>query len=383
VVYEPVCHGLEHVPFNCGILSAALELANGCVTFVAEESHLALVREASSHEVRQAVDWQQVVIAPRRLAGFRARLPYESRLLSQVWEIAGKRSATALVGTGVTEPGLLALKLKLWSSPSTRPVGVVFHGVLSCFLYSRKRRFYLRAATPRRLRYLLLGETIRNEVVKLVPQIAPNAFVLPHPLATGLCSGPLDLDPARLVFGFLGLGSEEKGFPLFLRMARELAGDPPSLAQFEAIGPYPDAYRSEVHGLLDSAGGRFRASRDTNVAIPMEGYHARLRELAYVVLPYSIEAYRFTCSGAALDAVTAAKPMIALRTAQIEDLFARMGDIGYLCSDYAEMLRTVRKIAADPPRARYHRQRDNLVRGRELFGTGAVARQLAAALAAN
>ena len=45
-----------------------------------------------------------------------------------------------------------------------------------------------------------------------------------------------------------------------------------------------------------------------------------------------------------------------------------------------ELVRVVREIAANPPYARYEHQRENLIRGRELFGTRLVAKRLAEAL---
>ena len=380
VIYEPLCHGLEHVPFNCGMLAAGLEISGGRVAFAAEKSHLAAVRESAPPEIVRAVDWREIALAPRRLAGFRARLPYERMTLRQVWRIAAETSATALVSTGITEPGLLALKSKLWLAPPPGPVGVVFHSVLERFLYSRKRRFFFHAAMPRRLRYLLLGETIHSETLQLVPRIAAHAFVLPHPLATGLVPRPFHLGSTRLVFAFLGLASESKGFPLFLRMAEEFTGEPASPAQFELIGSYAEEFRHRVHHLIDSSGGRFRAPRDTGVKIGRDLYQARTQQAAYVVLPYSAEHYRFTCSGAVFDAISAAKPLIALRTPLFENLFQQMGDIGCLCRDEAELLDAVRDIVAWPPCERYCRQRENLIRGRALFETANVARHLARAL---
>jgi glycosyltransferase involved in cell wall biosynthesis len=381
LVYEPVCYGLEHVPFNTGILEAGLAAFNGRVTFAAEASHIAAVCESAPPAVRDAVEWRKIDIAPRRLTGFRARLPYERKLLDEIWKITAAESPAAILSTVLTEPGLLALKWKVWSSGGNTPVGAVFHSALEGFRYSRKRRFYLRAATPPRLRYLLLGETIRTEVLKLVPQIADHAFVLPHPLTPGVDSGPAELSHERIGFAFLGRATPEKGFPLFLEVAREsILAPQPGGTEFALIGSYFEEFRREIQSLLQSAPGRFHAPPDADRKVPTEEYRQRMHEADYVVMPYSADAYRFTCSGAVFDALAAAKPLIALRTPLFEELFARMGDIGYLCATPGELARTVHQIAAGPPRGRYREQVTNLLREREFFETPSVARHLAAAL---
>lgn len=42
-------------------------------------------------------------------------------------------------------------------------------------------------------------------------------------------------------------------------------------------------------------------------------------------MPYSAEAYGLTRSGAIFDALAAAKPVIALRTALFDELFSKLG----------------------------------------------------------
>jgi glycosyltransferase involved in cell wall biosynthesis len=379
LVYEPVCHGLEHAPFNLGLLAAAAEAFEGRVSFAGETTHLQVLRQSAPRSLEQLVTWRRVDITPRRLSGLRRRFQYEKRALDKIWRFAAEASATTLICTNITEAGLLALKWKMWSTNPKRTVGAVFHSVLDRLVSSRSGRLQLRAAIPRGLRYLLLGGRIRDAVVDLVPPLAERSFVLPHPLALGLDARPAELDIRRIVFGYFGRGIPDRGFPLFLQIARDHISNGVKSA-FAVIGSYSEHSRAEVQSLREAGGGRFFAPAPNAGQMQMDDYQQLVRETSYAVLPYPAEAYRFTCSGAVFDALTAAKPIIALRTPLFEELFSLMGDIGYLCPNEDELRRTVRAIIEHPPGERYRIQSQNLLRAAEFFGTAPVARGLTAAL---
>jgi len=67
------------------------------------------------------------------------------------------------------------------------------------------------------------------------------------------------------------------------------------------------------------------------------------------------------------DAFSHLKPILALKSPFITGYFEKMGNIGYLCDNFAEMKRLVLRLLDHPPVAEYAEQRQALLRGRELL----------------
>jgi hypothetical protein len=85
-------------------------------------------------------------------------------------------------------------------------------------------------------------------------------------------------------------------------------------------------------------------------------FTARLAALHYVFLPIREGYYNLSASGALLDAMTWAKPVITRALPIITPHFQRFGDIGYLCDSDAAMRTAVATILIDLDADRYARQ---------------------------
>jgi hypothetical protein len=85
-------------------------------------------------------------------------------------------------------------------------------------------------------------------------------------------------------------------------------------------------------------------------------FTARLAALHYVFLPIREGYYNLSASGAFLDAMTWAKPVIARALPIVTPHFRRFGDIGYLCDSDADMRSAVETIVTEMDTARYARQ---------------------------
>jgi len=72
-----------------------------------------------------------------------------------------------------------------------------------------------------------------------------------------------------------------------------------------------------------------------------------------VFLPLQPEYYRLAASGALLDAITWLKPVIATSVPIVSDIFARYGDIGYLCDSTTDMQQALRTVLTKMDSVRY------------------------------
>ena len=92
-----------------------------------------------------------------------------------------------------------------------------------------------------------------------------------------------------------------------------------------------------------------------------------VKPLHYSVFPYRGEIYQLVASAAFLDAFVFLKPVIALKNPYFDYYFDKIGDIGYLCNNQEDMLKTIISLAEDFPMERYKVQRENLLKGRSFF----------------
>ena len=166
-------------------------------------------------------------------------------------------------------------------------------------------------------------------------------------------------------FGYLGVSA--KGFDTFCRLADEIAPSP-AAAEFVMVGFHNGPAHEKPH------------SRFVPVVpeqpLPRTEFEALTRRVTYVVWTADPQHYRLVASATFLDALAFLKPGIYLRNAYIEHYFQRMGDIGYLCDSYGEMVETIREIISSFPKQRYLRQVENIRKGREIFEPGTLAVRL-------
>ena len=377
VVYESTCEGGEHAAFNAGLLAGVLEIVPRAV-FFAESRHIEAVREVLEPAEADRVDWRRIKIPPRRANSVSERLPQEWRIVTEVWAAAESENASAIINTSVSLAGLIAVKLRDSLHRNPRPVGLVFHSVLDRFMTERRLHRTLTWGNPPNLRYLILGESLLAEVRSVVPALraTTRAISLPQCFNTAPAASSR-LNPSAMSFGFLGIANEYKGFLEFLALADEFASE---RVRFEVIGRVSSECQTRFEEFQRrTASAKLVISADGG-RVPIESYRSRLASLSYTIFPYRAIDYRFVRSGAALDAIWAAKPMIAFRIPALEELFDRMGDVGYLCDNIEKLRATVADIIAHPPIERYAEQSANLFRGRDLFAGPAVGRELVDAL---
>jgi hypothetical protein len=215
------------------------------------------------------------------------------------------------------------------------------------------RAFNLRSALtarhPRLLRFMVLEQGISDTLATLLPKGAARTDVLELPINVAEVAGqqaPPFAPPIRI--GLVGLASAAKGTALFLEIAREMTVRFPGKVTFHHVGRLtPEA---------DPAPFAILAEPPSTAHLPRAEFTARLAALHYVFLPISERYYNLSASGALLDAMTWAKPVIARALPIVTPHFRRFGDIGYLCDNDAAMRTAVETILTSMDADRYARQ---------------------------
>jgi hypothetical protein len=373
-VFNALARGFEHVPFDSALLSAVAEAFPGePVRFSGERQHLqdmqAYLESNQADRVRALVEWRELNLPPR-MATTRERLADDLRIYRTVLSEAKGTNNSRIIASYIHPvSGLLALKALRFAYGKS-VVACVQHGSMVRLLASRRYHPLLTQANGK-LRQIVLGDSVRAEVVQLLPRLRGKLYAIRHPyFFQDQDAAPSELPaPGPVGFSFLGVVDEMKGFGDFRDLAETFS---PSAgrdgAHFDLIGGTRD-------GALPDVGPCVTAYRRDG-PMPRSDYEAHLHRTHYAVFPYKPSYYKLTASGSVLDALAAAKPIIAQRNTQFEEMFRTMGDIGYLCDDVRDMKSVVAQILARRPHDRYRQQSQNILARRHVFGPKAVASQL-------
>lgn len=361
VVCEPVCQGLEHVPFNAGLLAIIrTAFPDQEICFFAELSHLGAVRDGVGRAISESIRWNPLNL-PKRHAEFFSRLGGDARIMNTLMHAARATDARHLVLTTATPSILLMLKFFLKKSRKPFTAQVVNHGILTSLTGWRSRNPFIRMTDYRsaltcgsdpRIQYIVLEESIQKKLIALLPSLKNQVELLEHPIPPGEKTlHRLDLAPP-VCFGYLGLVNETKGFSSFNDVAGAISKEYPGRAQFHVIGHLPKSTPKYETPYLEK--------KPSQTKLPRDEFIRGLSQLHYVCLPFKKEHYELCASGVLLDAITYEKPVLARRLPIFENIFERFGDIGYLFANQTEFQAIIEKIVVNPDPATYGRQMENL-----------------------
>ncbi len=375
VVCESQCWGFEHVVFNAAFLeSITIACPGEMIEFLGEKSHVQQTREQFSLIGDPSrIMWVEIDI-PERFLSDSQRLVAEFKLFHMLRKRMLIKTVKMLVVTSITSPGLIALKTHWALKADNLPeVLVVLHGVLNYLLLPRTRRplkrmlgiynTLTRQNFPK-INYIVLGESIQKRLLQLYPKMKSYVFSINHPYIfsnSGIAASEFD-NFNSLNFGYVGVGAKEKGIELFFRVAKRYASN----AVFTVVGRVNKDVK--VPPVI--------TGYSTETPIERQTYERLIKSLTYVVLPYSPRFYQLVASGAMLDAVAFAKPIIVLANPYFETYFKLRGDIGFLCQSEEELITTIEDQIENFDRSRYDQQVRNISALKKVFSPQAVAVQL-------
>lgn len=372
VIAELQCTSFEHVKVNSAfVLTMCYAFPDKKILLLAEHVHLQqIASELAIHKLIN-IEFCEIAIPQRNLSQLQRLFPdfivtYE--LLSALNEC--KISHLVLLSINTTL--LLAIKFLLWFKYSTVKVLAIPHSILGSITSRLSRRpwyWLLRFKTIfaygnfNRVRYLILGPSILKNLQSEISNIGRYCYVLNHPyLFSGYENQKTYIN--KLIFGYLGVAHVNKGFDKFILIANAIH------KTYEAQDN--DNYEFICIGGLDDKS--INKNTITNVNMPFMGrpipndeYQKLCGQITYAILPYKKDAYGLYPSGAVFDAFAHIKPIICIKNSYFEHLFEYLGDIGFLCDTYEEIINTIEGIINDFPHDRYQKQCDNIKKGRQFF----------------
>ncbi|HET6235168.1 MAG TPA: hypothetical protein VFE41_09420 [Acetobacteraceae bacterium] len=363
LVFEMLWVGTQHAPGNSATIQAiARGFPDQAVRVFADPSHLAELRTDPGLTACANVGFAPIAIHPAyrgktHLVAW-GRFRQEFATLRHGLKQVPRGARCLLMLISATPTAIFAASLLARMNSGRIGVQVGLHGNLNDAFGWRPRNpltraFDLRRALtahhPKRLRFMVLEQGIRDTLATLLPRAAARTDVLELPINVAeLADQPAPGFAPPIRIGLVGLATAAKGTHLFLDLAREMTARFPGKVTFHHVGRLtPDA---------DPAPFAVLADPPSTAHLSRAEFTARLAALHYVFLPIREGYYNLSASGALLDAMTWAKPVITRALPIITPHFQRFGDIGYLCDSDAAMRTAVETILIDMDADRYARQ---------------------------
>jgi glycosyltransferase involved in cell wall biosynthesis len=333
VVVEPLCRGLEHVPFNLGFLEVLIRAFPGSqITFLGDDSQLSCVKDVAPDSVLSNVEFESTFLPPRNSKSLFRRIWLENSLFSRLVSLL-RIQKSLVVFLSAPSSSIVNAYYRLPCN-STTQIQFVMHGGLSKLKRWRGKnplrrltddRFLVRRMSGRNFRYILLERTIQKELEIIDKHLAEKSFVLEHPLPSVSKVEAKTLESSRPIkIGFLGTASSQKGFPDFCRLAHGMQQRNPGRYEFHVVGSAPTGFKDPSVPM--SGLSTFPAKAKISPTM----YSSLVNQLDLVAMPYNESHYASSPSGVLLDAIAYGKPVLANPYPAIVDLFERFGPFGIL-----------------------------------------------------
>jgi hypothetical protein len=370
LIFEPYCWGSEHASFNAALLATMqLSFANSSLHFLGERQHLAQVemvlREKKYQYLSERIRFHEIRIY-RRNAPIWKRWYNELRLHYEIARHAEKERANLVLLSSITNTGLFVLKAVVNASIFRGRLLVIPHSnLLSLEKKARPWPWDLKKVLigriPPNIKLLALGPSVYENVMRILPNQQKAWISIDLPYLFPRDQRPVSLHHTaggKIVFGFFGAANSGKRFDLFCGLSEVIGAKYPE-GEFLLVGWH--------WGITEQSGVGKYVRGISDVPLSTEEFAARAKRVTYAVCLLAENHSRLTPSATFLDALSYGKPGIYLRNELFEHYFNRMGDIGYLCDSYEDVVRTATSILRDFPKERYQQQVENILRERHIF----------------
>lgn len=201
-------------------------------------------------------------------------------------------------------------------------------------LFHRLSFKYLVTKTPAVI--LVLGDSIKQNLCKLYPEITSNVISICHPYIIEDSFEPCKKKRASgpLQIGTVGLMTKLKGFDSLVSLAERFQEDIKNgKLIIKSIGKVSGVDMSSCEGIQWIGG---------DSSLPRDVFEDYIKQLDFILYLYPSSLYKLTASGAILDAIKMHKPIISLRNDYFDYLMDGGNNIGFLVNDIDEMVQVIK-----------------------------------------
>lgn len=253
---------------------------------------------------------------------------------------------------------LLSILNKIFS----RKIYIVIHGE-ACVLeenfkdYRSKIIYNLFTSKDMKIKYIVLGESIYNNIIALIKkkdQISKKLIYIDHPyIFKEYIKTEYDDERTILISSIGAINNVKRSYKIF-DLAEKFKSDIlQGKVNFEIIGNISKEYEHLDNGLV-----KFKEISDEHVS--QKYLEDRALKSKYLIFFYDVDSYKLTASGAFFDALKYDKPIICIKNDYFKYYFNKYGDIGYMVEDYNDIKISLEVIIRNNDNEEYKRQKENI-----------------------
>ena len=340
VVYEPFCIGLNHVPINSDFLIIIAEhFSDDEIVFIADNNHIKNVKEKMGDKSHLITCHSIEIIDPSK--GKIKSILNERKNMIQIAKKFGNKMRLFFLLNSHPHSMYFAKK----HIPESIPIIFLLHGNLEEL--KRKKKIYqlgywikpvFRYKSSRKnVKFIVLGDSIRENVLKYCPFLSESLIAVPHPYSMYERVQPIKSDRSKIVFGMIGSFSPEKRSELIFSLEEQVREHNISNVEFLLVGA------DDHNGFLHNE--HVKILGDGNKKLSNDDYNSGIEQLDFVLFFWPSDSYTMTASGAVHDAIAHNKPIISIRNSYLTWVFDKIGDVGFLCENFDELVNIVIQIS--------------------------------------
>lgn len=375
---ELVCYGFEHSSVNAALIDVVSKAyPDEHIVFYGEKEHNALI-EARISTDNHKVSFETITL-PHRNANIDIRAVFDKAIINDILSIALSHHVKYVIFTCTTLISIRLLRDKISQGLGNIKIITVLHGILESILNEKNYWFFnknnqfkneLLKNNSDALSFLLLGPSIKKQLVELYPQLSRYCICIDHPYHYNpeFCHTPFK--KKVISFGALGVLRKVKGSDKFFKLAKEMSNKKMQYSpQFVCVGKVVDKkLRKFIHNDVNVVSPDF--------ALSSEEFERYVKQIDYAVFLHNPDSYRLTASGVLFDALSYGKPIIALDSPFFRYYFDLLGDIGYLCKNYDELKNTLIDLCKGNRLDEYEKQRKVIYQNRSMIDISILADKL-------
>jgi hypothetical protein len=365
---EPQMENLFHAPFNAALLHAIVVAYPAVrISFQATSGHAEavkgiLVKRAPA--ILETVEWRSLKVSS---GGHLKRWQAHAKLLKYIL-----RQRERVLFCSISRMQLFQLQRTMRSSDDVR---AVLHGDIDRLASDGAEPFptsmfkmdrVLLKRWPKAFRFVLLSQSIRQNIPAQFDQTMRTAAIIDHPYHFAAIERKELNHP--VTFGIFG----NSGDGLLLEaVARQIKAEHPHIA-LRMVGFVEDLAAVErLRPFVDCVG---------STPVTPEVFAERARSVTYALWIASPDAFRLRASGTFFDALAYGKPLVYTANEFIDHYHAMAPEIGVRCETLPEIAAAMLKLADQHEAGLYEQRLQAIEAFRERFSPQSLAERLPEAL---
>lgn len=180
---------------------------------------------------------------------------------------------------------------------------------------------------------LVLGDSIKANLCKMFVDMSANVYSICHPY---FVNNNVTIKKHKiLTIGTIGVMKKEKGLDNLIKLSEELNDEIcKNRLIIKSIGQVIRADVSQYKNIKWIG---------NKTMLPRSEFDKEIQSLDYILYLYPTDSYKFTASGAIMDAIKLEKPIIAFHNDYF-DYLLKDACIGYLVNNLSDMIAIIKKL---------------------------------------